>query len=117
MPADDPEIVVYVAIDHPIGVVQYGGTVAAPIARAILEAAIPVLGIESSTEGLSKEYNWMDTKYHQIPDVTGKSVEEAKDALKGFSIEYSGEGNTVMYQTPEPNSYVKEGGVVKLLLG
>ena len=117
MPADDPEIVVYVAIDHPIGVVQYGGTVAAPIARAILEAAIPVLGIESSTEGLAKEYNWMDTKYHQIPDVTGKSVEEAKDALKGFSIEYSGEGNTVMYQTPEPNSYVKEGGVVKLLLG
>ncbi len=117
MPADDPEIVVYVAIDHPIGVVQYGGTVAAPIARAILEAAIPVLGIESSTEGLAKEYNWMDTKYHQIPDMTGKSVEEAKDALKGFSIEYSGEGNTVMYQTPEPNSYVKEGGVVKLLLG
>lgn len=117
MPADDPEIVVYVAIDHPVGVVQYGGTVAAPVAKAILEAAIPALDIQSSTEGMAKEYNWMDTKYHQIPDVTGKTLEEAQDALKGFSLEYSGEGTTVLYQTPEPNSYVKEGGTVKLLLG
>ena len=117
MPADDPEIVVYVAIDHPVGVVQYGGTVAAPVAKAILEVAIPALDIQSSTEGMAKEYNWMDTKYHQIPDVTGKTLEEAQDALKGFSLEYSGEGTTVLYQTPEPNSYVKEGGMIKLLLG
>ena len=117
MPADDPQIVVYVAIDHPVGVVQYGGTVAAPVAKSILETAISVLDIESSTEGMAKEYNWMDTKYIQIPDVTGLSLDEAKSALKGFSLEYSGEGTTVIYQSPEGNSYVKEGGVVKLMLG
>ena len=117
MPADDPEIVVYVAIDHPVGVVQYGGTVAAPIAKSILEAAIPALGIKSSTEGMAKEYNWMDVKYHQIPDATGKSLDEAKEILRGYSLEYSGTGETVLYQTPEANSYVKEGGTVKLLLG
>lgn len=32
LPADDPEIVLYVAIDNPKGVTQYGGVVAAPIA-------------------------------------------------------------------------------------
>ena len=117
MPADDPEIVVYVAVDHPVGVVQYGGTVAAPIAKSILEAAIPALGIKSSTEGMAKEYNWMDVKYHQIPDVTGKSLDEAKEILTGYSLEYSGTGETVLYQTPEANSYVKEGGTIKLLLG
>ena len=117
MPADDPEIVVYVAIDHPVGVVQYGGTVAAPIAKSILEAAIPALGIKSSTEGMAKEYNWMDVKYHQIPDVAGKSLDEAKEILRGYSLEYSGTGETVLYQTPEANNYVKEGGTVKLLLG
>ena len=117
MPADDPEIVVYVAIDHPIGVVQYGGTVAAPIAKSILEAAIPALDIQSSTERMAKEYNWMDVKYHQIPDVTGKSLDEAKEILRGYSLEYSGTGETVLYQTPEANSYVKEGGTIKLLLG
>lgn len=117
MPADDPEIVVYVAIDHPVGVIQYGGTVAAPIAKSILEAAIPALGIKSSTEGMAKEYNWMDVKYHQIPDVAGKSLDEAKEIMRGYSLEYSGTGETVLYQTPEANSYVKEGGTVKLLLG
>ena len=35
-PADNPEVVVYVAIDHPKGVSQYGGTVAAPVAKSIL---------------------------------------------------------------------------------
>ena len=117
MPADNPEIVVYVAIDHPVGVVQYGGTVAAPVAKSILETAISVLDIESSTEGMEKEYNWMDTKYMQIPDVTGMSLEEAKENLKGFSLEYSGDGTKVTYQSPSGNSYVKEGGVVKLMLG
>lgn len=117
MPADNPEIVVYVAIDHPVGVVQYGGTVAAPVAKSILETAISVLDIESSTEGMAKEYNWMDTKYMQIPDVTGMSLEEAKKNLKGFSLEYSGDGTKVIYQSPSGNSYVKEGGVVKLMLG
>lgn len=117
MPADNPEIVVYVAVDHPVGVVQYGGTVAAPVAKSILETAISVLDIESSTEGMEKEYNWMDTKYMQIPDVTGMSLEEAKESLKGFSLEYSGDGTKVIYQSPSGNSYVKEGGVVKLMLG
>lgn len=32
-PADDPEIVVYVAVDNPKGVTQFGGVVAAPIVR------------------------------------------------------------------------------------
>lgn len=117
MPADDPEIVVYVAIDHPVGVVQYGGTVAAPIAKTILETAISVLDIKSTTEGMEKEYNWLDTKYLKLPDVTGLSIEEAKKSLTGFQVEYSGIGEKILYQSPIANSYVKEQGVVKLMLG
>lgn len=117
MPADDPEIVVYVAIDHPQGVTQYGGVVAAPIAKSVLETAISVLDIEPSSEGMEKEYNWLDTKYVKLPEVTGLTVEEAKKALKGFSIEYSGEGENIVYQSPSANTYIKEGGTVKLMLG
>ena len=36
LPADKPEYIVYVAIDNPKGVTQYGGTVSAPIAKSIL---------------------------------------------------------------------------------
>ncbi len=117
MPADDPEIVVYVAIDHPQGVTQYGGVVAAPVAKSVLETAISVLGIEPSQDGMEKEYNWLDTKYVQLPDVTGLSLEEAKKNLKGFSVEYSGVGENVIYQSPSANTYIKEGGTVKLMLG
>ena len=117
MPADDPEIVVYVAIDHPQGVTQYGGVVAAPVAKSVLETAISVLGIEPSQDGMEKEYNWLDTKYVQLPDVTGLSLEDAKKNLKGFSVEYSGVGENVVYQSPSANTYIKEGGTVKLMLG
>lgn len=117
MPADDPEIVVYVAIDHPVGVTQYGGVVSAPIAKTILETAISVLDIEPSKEGMEREYSWMDTKYVQLPDVKAMSIEEAKKTLKGFKVEYSGSGETVIYQSPDANSYIKEGGSVKLMLG
>lgn len=117
MPADDPEIVVYVAIDHPQGVTQYGGVVAAPVAKSVLETAISVLGIKPSQDGMEKEYNWLDTKYVQLPDVTGLSLEEAKKNLKGFSVEYSGVGENVVYQSPSANTYIKEGGTVKLMLG
>lgn len=116
MPADEPEIVVYVAVDNPKGIVQYGGTVSAPIAKNILQTAIEVLKIEPSTEGMEKEYNWLDTKYVTLPSVVGMNLEEAKKALTGFQIEYSGEGNNIVYQSPIGGYYIKEGGTVKLML-
>lgn len=117
MPADNPKIVVYVSIDNPKGVTQYGGVVAAPIAKSILETAISVLDIESSEEAMPREYNWNDVKYQKILDVTGMTVEEAKKILKGYHLEYSGEGENIIYQSPSGNSYVKEGGTVQLMLG
>ena len=44
-PMDDPEVVVYVAIDNPKSAVQYGGTVAGPIVKAILSDVLPYLGV------------------------------------------------------------------------
>lgn len=116
MPADDPEIVVYVAVQNAKNVVQYGGTVAAPIARNIFLSAIDILDIEADTEGIPKEYTWLDTKYVVAPDVTGRSLDEAKKALKGFNIEYSGNGENVVYQSPSGGMYVKEGGTIVLML-
>ncbi len=117
MPADDPEIVVYVAIDHPLGITQYGGTVSAPIAKNVLETAINIFGFKESKDGMTKEYRWLDQKYVVLPNVVGMSVSDAKKTLKGFQIEYSGEGDKILYQSPSADSYIKENGTVKLLLG
>ena len=40
LPADDPEIIVYVAVDNAKGVTQYGGTIAAPIAKNVLTLSL-----------------------------------------------------------------------------
>ena len=116
MPADDPEIVVYVAVQNAKGVVQYGGTVAAPIARNIFLSAIDILNINSDTNGIPKEYTWLDQKYVTVPDVVGLSVDEAKKVLKGFKIEYSGTGENVIYQSPSGGMYAKENGTVVVML-
>lgn len=116
MPANDPEIVVYVAVDHPQGITQYGGTVSAPIAKNVLLDAINILNIKPDSNGMAKEYNYLDQKYVILPDVLNKSVKEASELLKGFKIEYSGIGDKVTYQSPAGNMYVKENSTVKLLL-
>ena len=117
MPADKPEIVVYVAIDNPKGVVQYGGTVAAPIAKGIFESYIEINDLQPVKDGMPKEYNWLDTKYSVLPNVIGKSVKEANTILKGYKLEYSGTGSKVIYQSPEEGYYVKDGTTIKLMLG
>ena len=117
LPANNPEIVVYVAVDNPKGVTQYGGTVSAPIAKNIMQSAIETLDIKPSIDGMPKEYNWYDTKYIIVPDVINKDLEEAKKLLKDFKIEYSGQGNKVIYQSPKANYYTKEKDTIMLMLG
>ena len=116
MPADNPKIVLYVAIDNPKGVTQYGGTVSAPVAKNILKEAIGILSIESSKEGMPKEYTWMDIKYNKLPDVEGMTLKEAKKVLKGYKIETTGTGEVILYQEPSKDTYVQEGSTVRLLL-
>lgn len=116
LPADDPKLIVYVAIDNPKGVVHYGGTVSAPIAKSFMTTAINVLGIKESSEVMPKEYTWLDTKYVVIPDILGKTKDEAQKLLKNFSINYSGTGDTVVHQNPKGGLYVKENGTVELML-
>lgn len=115
-PADNPKIVVYVAIDNPKGITQYGGTVSAPIAKNILKESFGILNIEPSKEVTPKEYTWLDIKYHKLPNVEGLTLDEAKKILKGYKIETVGEGNTVLYQEPEEDSYVKDESTVRLML-
>ena len=117
MPADNQSIGLYVAVDNPKGIVQYGGTVAAPIAKSILESYIEIRNIPPTKEVMPKEYNWLDIKYQVLPDVLNKSVKEANEILRGYKLEYSGTGSKVIYQSPKSGYYVADGSTIKLMLG
>ena len=117
LPADDPEVVVYIAIDYPKGITQYGGTVSAPIAREVLLDSISALNIKPSKGGFDKKYNWNDKKSYIVNDVVGMSVNEAIKELKHFKVEYSGSGTKVIYQSPTKGTKLTEGSTIKLMVG
>ncbi len=116
LPADKPEIVIYIAVDNAKGITQYGGTVAAPIAKNFLLSAIDILDIEERTDEIEREYLYTDKQYAEVPNVVGMSVKEAVKLLKKFKVEYSGSGETVTYQSPSANEKVYEGETIRLLL-
>ena len=116
LPADNPEVIVYVSVDNPKNVTQYGGTVSAPIAKNIMQSAIDIFDIKERLDGMPKEYTWLDKKYLTIPNVVGMNIEEAKKTLKGFKFEFSGSGEKIIYQSPKANYYIEEGATIKLML-
>ena len=116
MPADDPKYVVYIALDGAKGVTQYGGTASAPIAKNIFNGIINLYDLKESKDVMPKEYLWYETKYVEVPEVRGLSLKEAKKALNGFTIEYTGIGEVVIETNPSPGKRVKEGSSVKLML-
>lgn len=115
MPANNPKIVVYIAVDNAKGVSQYGGTVAAPLARNFLMSAITVLNLEYDENGMDKEYVYPDKKYYEVPNVIGLSLKEAVKQLKNFKVETEGEGK-VIYQSPSAGIDLYEGNTIRLYL-
>ena len=117
LPADNPKVVVYVAIDNPKGVVQYGGTVSAPIAKAILEDCITALNIEKSDKIQEKNYQFWEQKYVTVPNVVNKKLEDVKDSLAPFEVQYTGVGDYIIFQSPSNKERVLEGSKIRILLG
>src|SRR5699024_4403256 len=68
-PADDPEIVVYVAIDNPKDTLQFGGVVAAPIVGTIIGDSLRAMGVEPREDGLEKEVYWPEQPKVEVPDL------------------------------------------------
>ncbi len=116
LPADNPKTVIYIAIDNAKGVTQYGGTVAAPIARSVMLDIIDALNIKKRSGGMEKEYNYLDRRYADVPNVVGMTVEEAMKLLKKFKVEFAGTGEIIEYQSPSGGERIHEGEVVRLLL-
>lgn len=116
-PANDPEVVVYVAVDSPKGEVVFGSTIVAPIVGQIIEDIAPILGIEKDREGqLEKQYRWGDELTERVPDLVGVSVNEIMELEYPYQIKVHGEGETVKAQLPEPESVLEIDGTIHLYL-
>lgn len=116
VPSNDPQAVLYLAIDNPKNTALLSSYTTTPIARRILLDIIDALEIPKQDREMKKDLEWTDIPTHKVPNVVGKRVEEAKKKLSKFTIEYSGTGEKVVAQSPDAGEKLEEGGTVRLLL-
>lgn len=115
-PADDPQVVVYVAVDDPKGL-QFGGLIAAPIVKNILGDTLRYLGVEPRQDQVDKTYRYGETPIVQVPDLVGRTVEEIyEDLNSNFNLASSGQGNIVVSQAPKAGTRVDRGSTIRVYL-
>lgn len=132
-PADDPKIALLILIDTPQGESHQGGTLAGPVAKAILEEALEYYGIPVSSETPSQVSEIPETAFQRpapkevipertpmpgetvVPDLTGLTMRQAGEKLGKAELHFhfSGTG-LVQWQSPEPGKVVNTGTVVNV---
>ena len=112
-PIDDPQIVCLLLLDEPMGDQYYGGQISAPVVAKIMEETLQYYGIEPQYS--PEEEEKMETT---VPNVVGKTAQEAEKALAGFnlSVRVSGSGQTVSRQDPAEGAHVREGSTVTIYM-
>ncbi len=110
-PADDPRVAVLVMIDEPQCDNRYGGTIAAPVAKKILEDTLPYLGIEP--QYTAEELTDLN---RSTPAVEGLDVASAEAAINGEGLvaRIQGNGPTVLRQVPSAGQTIPAEGTVVL---
>jgi stage V sporulation protein D (sporulation-specific penicillin-binding protein) len=116
-PADDPQVIMLLTMDTPsrnTGTPVFGGTMVAPVASQIMSEILPWLGIDP--DYTAEELVGADTT---VPNVVGKSLEDAKTRLTsaGFAYKTVGEGSAVTDQTPVGGAIVPNNASIILYLG
>jgi len=114
-PAENPLVMALVIIDEPQGV-YYGGTVAGPVMKELMENILPYLGVEPvyTEEELKK----LDTPEVEIPDLAGKTAQEAEKILKELDLEIDikGEGEAITLQFPQKGERVNSKSKITVYL-
>ncbi|MBN2658136.1 MAG: PASTA domain-containing protein [Calditrichaeota bacterium] len=117
-PTDDPEIIVYIVIDRPMGDYTYGGRIGSPLVKELAEELIPLMGLDLATSRrfvhtgnirLSKPE--LKSTDGTMPDMKGYSKRAVLEFLKEYNLKgnLKGEG-WVVFQFPPagPESEIKD---------
>ena len=116
VPSNDPEAVLYLAIDNPKNTAMLSSYTTTPIARRILIDIIDTLKIEKQENQIEKDLEWNDKIYYEIPNVVGLSTEEAKKKLINFEVIIEGEGNKVVAQSPKAKEKCEDQSKVRIIV-
>ncbi len=115
-PADDPRIVVYIAVDNPKGI-QFGGVVAAPIVGHIIGDSLRYMQVPKRKNQIPPEENFLNTPIVATPNLIGQQIDKIKNSLFTTPLEAFGHGKVVIKQIPHPGVRVKQGTPIRIYLG
>ncbi len=116
VPANNPEAVLYLAIDNPKHTAMLSSYTTTPIARRILLDIIEALDIEKQDGEIEKDLEWNDKITYEVPNVVGKSYSESKKLLVNFEIVTEGDGEKVLEQSPSAGEVIEDRSKVRLYL-
>lgn len=116
VPANNPQAVLYLAIDNPKNTAMLSSYTTTPIARRILLDIIDALEIKKQDGELEKELEWTDKGYSVVLNVVGKSLDEAKKILSDFDVVVQGDGNIVTYQSIKAGKKIEKGSKIRILV-
>lgn len=116
VPANDPEAVLYLAIDNPQNTAMLSSYTTTPIARRILLDIIDALAIPKQKEAIEKDLEWNDKVTYKVENVIGKKLNDAKKLLMNFEVVTEGKGDTVFEQSPKAGEKLEDGSKVRLFL-
>ena len=95
-----------------------GGTVAAPLVGEIMEQSLSYLGVTRDYENqIEKNLRcFLDTPTYKVDNYIGKTKKEIKNT-SFYNYVYYGDGDTVIYQSPDQGEKIKEGDTIMLYMG
>ncbi len=112
-PAENPQVMALVLIDEPQGT-YYGGQVAGPVMKEILENTLPYLNVDIAYK--DDELKLDEAIDVDVPSFFDSKLSDAKKLAKeaGVNVDAIGEGTEVYNQFPLPGEKVKKGAKVIL---
>ena len=116
VPSNDPQAVLYLAIDNPKNTAMLSSYTTTPIARRILLDIIDALHIPRQKDELVKDFEWNDKIPYEVPNVVGDTLDVAKEKLSNFEIVIEGKGNIIFEQSPSAGEIIEERGKIRLFL-
>ena len=107
-PAEDPRVIALVLIDEPQGA-YYGGLIAGPVMREVLENALPYLGVVPKFN--EEEQELPEIQKVIVPDFADISLTAAMRIARelGLDAAVEGQGDTIIRQFPRAGDEVNRG--------
>ncbi len=114
-PIEDPQVVCLVMMDNPQGGSYYGGSVSAPVFRAIADRIINTSGHFTKTP---QPKDQQPRNGITVPDVRTMQLNIASRLLEshGLKCQTVGTGDIVVRQVPEPGKHLEKDDVVQIVL-